>query len=249
MSKKEKSITRYSQSVEQNGICKKIKIFIDKAKDAYDLSPHSQIVFSSTAFLSEASASPVETEENIFELLRDIAELFPDLHAIMILKNPDFFESSDDFEFMRAQIRALFRAAVYGNFSILCERVQSRWEYERFSNLINKIFCELESESREFNGYIQKGILISSPLSAFCAPDCTADFFCIDLDRFLELMAGASAPPNHIRRESLASLSRIFNSAPPNKKIKLALFSSNLAPDVCELAEICGACEIWLKNN
>ena len=248
MSKKEKTVTRYSQSVERNGICKKIKIFIDNAKDAYDLSPHSQIVFSSTAFLSEVAPSPIETEENIFELLRDIAELFPDLHAVMIIKNPDVSGGTDALEFTKAQIRALFRAAVYGNFSILCESVRTRSEYDRFSNVINKIFCELESESREFNGYIPKGILISSPLSAFCITDCAADFFCIDLDRLLPLMVDAYTLSSHIRRESLVSLSKILNSAPPNKKIKLSLFSSTLAPDVCELAEICGACEIWCKK-
>ena len=248
MSKKEKAVTRYSQSIEQNGVCKRLKIFIDNAKDAYGLSPQSEIVFSSSAFLSEASPSPIETEENIFELLRDIAELFPELHAVVIIKNPEVSTDSEEYEFVKAHIRALFRAAVYGNFSLLCESARTRSEYDRFTGTINKVFCELESEKREFNGYIQKGILISSPLSVFCVTDCAADFFCIDLDKLIPLMAGETEPPSTILCEAAGSFSQILKAVPVNKSLKLSIFSSKLFPNICNFAEMCGASEIWYKK-
>ena len=249
MPKKEKNILRYSQSIEQTDIVKKLVTLVTEPQDAYDILSHTEIVFSSEAFAPDPSLSPSETEESIFEFLRDLAETSTQIQITVITKSfasPDF----EEHEFMKAKIRAVFRAAIYGNISLFCEGAQTLSEFECFCNVMSKAFCELESERREFNGYITKGVLISTPLSAICLCSCPADIFCIDLDKMLPLITGnKNQSIDFLTDSTVSAVSKVLSDMFKASKKIIAVLSTSLSPCICELAEACGASEIWIKKQ
>lgn len=100
---------------------------------------------------------------------------------------------------------ALFRAAVYGNMSLLLGGICSQREAGRAFELLHRCFCRLLEEGREFNGYIARGIFISSPvllLDASRLPRC--DLLCFDFSRLSSMLAGTEDREGILRsREAL----------------------------------------------
>ena len=95
-----------------------------------------------------------ELEFTLYEALRDVAETatgFP----ITVATNAVFPLSPT--------LRALFRSAVWGDFSLIFKSVLSAGEIREALRATHGIFCELESEGREFNGYIPKGVCVDTP--------------------------------------------------------------------------------------
>ena len=70
----------------------------------------------------------------------------------------------------RSRIRAIYRASVWGQFSLLCSGAISSSDVSEVVESLKDVFCELESEGREFNGFIKKGILIDTPLLLYRFP-------------------------------------------------------------------------------
>lgn len=92
---------------------------------------------------------------------------------------------------LRDQLRALFRSAVYGRFSLLFQGPLTNEDCESCLRESHRAFCELESEGREFNGYIPKGVLIDSPLSLMTNLSLSAmDLLCFDLPRLGDCLTG-----------------------------------------------------------
>ena len=69
-----------------------------------------------------------------------------------------------DCESVASDIEALFRAAVYGEISIMLAGFCSPSQTESANTLLHSVFCELESEGREVNGCVARGLLIDSPI-------------------------------------------------------------------------------------
>ena len=125
--------------------------------------------------------SPAEVEESVFSLLRQLFEEKVELCLTVIFQaDPDLI-SADHSERLKAITRGIFRAAVYGSVSIMYNANHNK----AFGEFINKIFCELESDKREFNGYIKKGVLISAPSDILDVNKRGIDFLCIDLDKMI----------------------------------------------------------------
>ena len=103
---------------------------------------------------------------------------------------------------------AIFRAAVYGNMSLMLGGICSQSEAERAFALLHGCFCRLLKEGREFNGYIAKGVLISSPALLFGAsylPRC--DLLCFEFSRLSALLTGTEDRIGIARsRDTLKSL-------------------------------------------
>ena len=58
-------------------------------------------------------------------------------------------------DFTEKQVEALFRAAIYGNISLILGGVCSYRAARRAFELLHGSFCRLSEEGREFNGYIK----------------------------------------------------------------------------------------------
>ena len=124
-------------------------------------------------------------EEYLYELYRDIAESAMGAQLILPADTDAAFQ---------LRLRAILRSAVYGSFSVMLRGVLSSDELSLALCKYNRIFCELESESREFNGYIPRGVCIDTPLLLF-QPFCCGglDFIVIDAERIVRLMTGNKA--------------------------------------------------------
>lgn len=97
---------------------------------------------------------------------------------------------------------ALFRAAVYGNFSIQLEGYRGELDLSCAYSLLHRVFCSLEQEGREFNGYLPRGILVSSPVWLMQPiPLGKADFICFDFDRLSARLLGCEL--DDLAREEL----------------------------------------------
>ncbi|MBE7004418.1 MAG: phosphoenolpyruvate--protein phosphotransferase, partial [Ruminococcaceae bacterium] len=73
------------------------------------------------------------------------------------LNRPDIF---------RTQLRALYRASVYGELSILLPMVTSVWEIREAKKLCEQVRCELLSEGLAYSPHVRLGIMIETPAAA-----------------------------------------------------------------------------------
>lgn len=139
----------------------------------------------------EAIASAGEesdAEECLYERYREMAEREPDSKVTVLL---GFSREDEARERFRRQIRGIFRAAVYGRFSLLVRGCMTEGAFRECLGLIHRCYCELAFEGREFNGYIPKGLLLECPLQLAMPLDkIGADFLCLDKERMLSAMMG-----------------------------------------------------------
>lgn len=126
-------------------------------------------------------------EDEMYEYLCDIADKNTGMSIVATADLRDgAAEQTDRFV---SRIRATYRAGVWGRFSLLCTSVHTPNDANTCIALMHKAFCQLDSESREFNGFIPKGIAISTPLMLLSRPKHRMiDFFCIDYPRLRQLM-------------------------------------------------------------
>ncbi len=147
-------------------------------------------------------------EEEYFEHCRTLAEECYG-RPITVLLSVDRPEGA-----LRSELRGLYRAAVYGDFSLLCAGLHTAGEIHACPEFLSHIFCELRSEGHEVNGSLPRGILLDSPL--LLATDrlpAGIDWVCTDTGRLISLLCGtASGTPNSDGAEEEAL--RVIASAP-----------------------------------
>ncbi len=127
-------------------------------------------------------------------------ERCPELLTIE-MSAPDSRESS--MHRFSEQVEELFRAALYGSFALAVSDFTCEEELSRALRLLHKAFCVLEAEGREFNGYIPRGLVFSSPLwLSLPCPVTNPDFIIFDLDKLLPSLFSLSAD-QIIKKEKL----------------------------------------------
>lgn len=143
-------------------------------------------------------------EEELFETYRDVLEGdIGNCHRVMLSADND----------LEVSLRALMRAAVWGECEAVLCGVHSKKELEGALRALHRCFCELEADGREFNGYIPRGLCIDTPYMLSIAETlCGADLFLYDTDRLLYLLCGRRENiPKEVREhllERICSLSR-----------------------------------------
>lgn len=87
------------------------------------------------------------------------------------LTQPDVFKT---------QIRALLRAAVYGNLSVMYPMIISPWEVEKIKEIVAEVEAELKAEGVDYK-IPEQGIMIETPASVMMAEELAqlVDFFSI----------------------------------------------------------------------
>lgn len=83
-------------------------------------------------------------------------------------------------ELLRVQLRALFRAAVYGRLKIMFPMITAAWEIDEIYSFIREVATELDEEGMDYS-IPETGIMIETPAAALCAEELAAkvDFFSI----------------------------------------------------------------------
>ena len=176
-----------AQGVKKGYVCKDISHIFDCVGDASVL----------------CACGNIEKGEELFEEISTLAEALCPSSLTVALECPvDECE-----ECFCDRVEALFRAAIYGNISLMLTSACSEDEASRAHRLLHTCFCRLVEEAREFNGYISKGILIDTPLMLLRAralPRC--DFFCFDFSLLSSRLTGAWNLRDRLRsKEALAA--------------------------------------------
>lgn len=83
-------------------------------------------------------------------------------------------------EVFKTQIRALLRAAVYGNLSVMYPMIISPWEVKKIKEVVAEVEAELKAEGVEYK-IPEQGIMIETPASVMMAEELAqlVDFFSI----------------------------------------------------------------------
>lgn len=128
------------------------------------------------------------SEDEVYERLCEAADASIGIPITAVLR----FEGTpgEREQTFRSRVRAVYRASVWGQFSLLCVGASLPEHVCSIYEALRDAFCELESEGREFNGFIKKGIEIDTPLLLYKFPTYLKfDFFCFDIDRLMHLCA------------------------------------------------------------
>ena len=80
----------------------------------------------------------------------------------------------------KTQLRALFRAAVYGNLAVMYPMITSLWEIKKIKDLVGEVKAELEEQGMEYR-IPEQGIMIETPAAVMISADLAeeVDFFSI----------------------------------------------------------------------
>ena len=83
-------------------------------------------------------------------------------------------------EVFKTQLRALLRAAVYGNLSVMYPMIISPWEVEKIKEVVAEVEAELKEEGIDYK-IPEQGIMIETPASVMMAEELAqlVDFFSI----------------------------------------------------------------------
>lgn len=139
-------------------------------------------------------------EESIYEYLCEIADKNTGVKLVAEIplgENADIFSS---------RLSALYRAGVWGRFSLLCTDVKTPQRAIDCISLIQSVFCRLDSKNREFNGFIPKGISVDTPILLLDPPRSrTLDFLCFDVPSLCKSFSGGISQDPLLIEEYLLS--------------------------------------------
>ena len=84
-------------------------------------------------------------------------------------------------EIFKTQLRALYRASVYGNLGIMYPMITSLKEVERIKEICEEVKAELRSDGIEYSDKIELGIMIETPAAALISDRLApmVDFFSV----------------------------------------------------------------------
>ena len=149
------------------------------------------------------SASDYPTEDEQFEAYRSVAAAMNGKRVVIRTldigadKQVDYFDMKEEEnpalgvrairiclnrpEVFRTQLRALYRASVYGKIAIMFPMITSVWEVKECKRACMSGMKELEAEGIPYNKDTELGIMIETPSSVFVAEELAklVDFFSV----------------------------------------------------------------------
>lgn len=142
----------------------------------------------------------VGDEEGVYDRLCELAEQSVGTRIVVKICSEDR---------LLEQVRGVLRAAVWGRISLTYD-AKTPALADRYMEISHTAYRSLEKEGREFNGFISKGIWISTPILLLSPPDRYADFFVLDARAIIDGFLGGAEDTAAARRvmEHMADLAR-----------------------------------------
>lgn len=149
------------------------------------------------------SASDYPTEDEQFEAYRSVAAAMNGKRVVIRTldigadKQVDYFDMKEEKnpalgvrairiclnrpEVFRTQLRALYRASVYGKIAIMFPMITSVWEVKECKRACVSVMKELEAEDIPYDKDTELGIMVETPSSVFVAEELAklVDFFSV----------------------------------------------------------------------
>ena len=149
------------------------------------------------------SASDYPTEDEQFEAYRSVAAAMNGKRVVIRTldigadKQVDYYDMKEEEnpalgvrairiclnrpEVFRTQLRALYRASVYGKIAIMFPMITSVWEVKECKRACMSVMKELEAEGIPYDKDTELGIMIETPSSVFVAEELAklVDFFSV----------------------------------------------------------------------
>lgn len=96
-----------------------------------------------------------------------------------------FWDSNE--RLFSARVRSVYRASVWGRFSLLCRGISTSESAEHCISVLRSARAELETEGRELDASMKIGASVSTPVRLL-SPVCSEgfDFYCLDIDVLLD---------------------------------------------------------------
>ena len=148
-------------------------------------------------------------EEQLYEKFRSFAEQNPERKIALLVRTEE-------------EIKAAYRAAVYGELSLLFGNILTQEDAEKEKERAMRAFRELLEENHEFNGFIPKGILVDTPFALLSQISTEGfDFLCYDVEKICVLMAGEKTTAQAYRTAIEAMVRKNFHPKLPRQTVAL----------------------------
>ena len=191
-----------------------------------------------------ASAS-IFNKKELFDASIELWEHFCPELLIIDLAVPSGLDGDE--RIFAEQIESLYRAALYGSLAISLSSFNTEDELSHAMRILQKAFCMLEAEGREFNAYLPRGITFSSPIHLMRpSPLTNPDFLIFDLDNLLPALFSLSSEEiikkeKALKKELLSVFERYISTLAPKCDIYLKaenFFNTTLLHELSRLAEV-----------
>ena len=136
----------------------------------------------------------IRSEDELFDDYRDLCESVRPLPLTLMLC-PAYPLNDESRERFLTHLKAIFRAAVYGEIRILCGGpcTLTVSGAKQCLDAILETKELLKKNEHELNTEIQAGLLVSSPLTLCSHDKPSFDFLCLDIEKLARLFLGISA--------------------------------------------------------